>query len=183
MEILQKTIEQIRKQYGLAGGILVAVKDGKVVLKECFGQADAEQNKPVDSKTLFQIASCSKAFTTMVAGQLCDEGKMTWDTPVKQLMPDFQMVDKYAEEHVTPRDMGCHRTGLCRHDVMRTFVREDRADLVRRIAYFPPAFGFREKYSYQNQMYVALGYLCERLTGKTWEELLKELLVRLAAGK
>ena len=82
MEILQKTIEQIRKQYGLAGGILVAVKDGKVVLKECFGMADAEQNKPVDSKTLFQIASCSKAFTTMVAGQLCDEGKMTWDSPI-----------------------------------------------------------------------------------------------------
>ena len=174
MEILNKTIEQVRKQYGVAGGILIAIKDGKVLLKECFGQADAEKGKPVDSKTLFQIASCSKAFTTMVAGQLCDEGKMTWDTPVKQLMPDFKMVDKYAEEHVTPRDMACHRTGLCRHDVMRTFVREDRADLVRRIAYFPPAYGFREKYSYQNQMYVALGYLCERLTGKTWEQLLKE---------
>lgn len=174
VEILNKTIEQVRKQYGVAGGILIAIKDGKVLLKECFGQADAEKGKPVDSKTLFQIASCSKAFTTMVAGQLCDEGKMTWDTPVKQLMPDFKMVDKYAEEHVTPRDMACHRTGLCRHDVMRTFVREDRADLVRRIAYFPPAYGFREKYSYQNQMYVALGYLCERLTGKTWEQLLKE---------
>ena len=105
MEILNKTIEQIRKQYGVAGGILIAIKDGKVLLKECFGQADAEKGKPVDSKTLFQIASCSKAFTTMVAGQLCDEGKMTWDTPVKQLMPDFRMVDKYAEEHVTPRDM------------------------------------------------------------------------------
>ena len=125
MEILNKTIEQVRKQYGVAGGILIAIKDGKVLLKECFGQADAEKGKPVDSKTLFQIASCSKAFTTMVAGQLCDEGKMTWDTPVKQLMPDFKMVDKYAEEHVTPRDMACHRTGLCRHDVMRTFVRED----------------------------------------------------------
>ena len=174
MEILEKTIAQIREQFGLAGGILVAVKDGKILLKESFGYADAEAGKLNDNKTLFQIASCSKAFTTMVAGQLCDEGKMTWDTPVKQLMPDFKMMDKYAEEHVTPRDMACHRTGLCRHDVMRTFVREDRADLVRRIAYFPPAFGFREKYSYQNQMYVALGYLCERLTGKTWEELLKE---------
>lgn len=174
MEILEKTIAQIREQFGLAGGILVAVKDGKVLLKESFGYADAEAGKLNDNKTLFQIASCSKAFTTMVAGQLCDEGKMTWDTPVKQLMPDFKMMDKYAEEHVTPRDMACHRTGLCRHDVMRTFVREDRADLVRRIAYFPPAFGFREKYSYQNQMYVALGYLCERLTSKTWEELLKE---------
>ena len=80
MEILQKTIAQIREQFGLAGGILIAVKNGKVILKECFGQADVENNKPVDEKTLFQIASCSKAFTTMVAGQLCDEGKMTWDT-------------------------------------------------------------------------------------------------------
>lgn len=171
---IEKTIEQIRAHYGLAGGILVAVKDGKCVLKHCFGEADVEKHRPVDSKTLFQIASCSKAFTTMIAAQLCDEGKMTWDTPVKKLMPDFAMMDKYAEAHVTPRDMACHRTGLCRHDVMRTFVREDRADLVRRIAYFPPAFGFREKYSYQNQMYVALGQLCERLSGKTWEELLTE---------
>lgn len=172
--IINKTIQQIRQHYGLAGGILVAVKDGKCILKHCFGEADVEKHRPVDEKTIFQIASCSKAFTTMIAGQLCDEGKMTWDTPVKQLMPDFAMVDRYAEEHVTPRDMACHRTGLCRHDVMRTFVREDRADLVRRIAYFPPAFSFREKYSYQNQMYVALGHLCERLTGQTWEELLTE---------
>ncbi len=173
-KIIQQTIDQIRKTHGLAGGIMVAVKDGKVLAKECFGEADIQTHRPVTPKTYFQIASCSKAFTTMVAGQLCEEGLMTWDTPVKQLMPDFCMMDKYAEEHVTPRDMGCHRTGLCRHDVMRTFVREDRADLVRRIAYFPPAYSFREKYSYQNQMYVALGYLCERLTGKTWEELLKE---------
>ncbi len=173
-QIFEKTIAQIRESFGLAGGIMVAVKDDKVIAKECFGEADIKTHRPIDSKTIFQIASCSKAFTTMVAGQLCDEGKMTWDTPVKQLMPQFRMMDKYAEEHVTPRDMGCHRTGLCRHDVMRTFVREDRADLVRRIAYFPPAFTFREKYSYQNQMYVALGYLCEQLTGKTWEQLLKE---------
>ncbi len=174
LPIIEKTIEQIRKHYGLAGGILVAVKDGKCILKHCFGQADVENSKAVDEKTLFQIASCSKAFTTMAAGQLVDEGKMTWDTPVKELMPDFAMMDKYAEEQVTPRDMACHRTGLCRHDVMRTYVREDRADLVRRIGYFPPAFGFREKYSYQNQMYVALGHLCERLSGKTWEQLLTE---------
>ena len=75
VEILNKTIVQIRKQYGVAGGIVIAIIDGQVLLKECFGQADAEKGKPVDSKTLFQIASCSKAFTTMVAGQLCDEGR------------------------------------------------------------------------------------------------------------
>lgn len=177
-DIIKKTIEQVREQYGLAGGILIAVKDNQCILKYCFGEADVQTKRPVDEKTLFQIASCSKAFTTMIAGQLCDEGKMTWDTPVKELMPNFAMMDKYAEAHVTPRDMGCHRTGLCRHDVMRTYVREDRADLVRRIAYLPPAYSFRERYSYQNQMYVALGHLCEELTGQTWEELLTERIGR-----
>ena len=174
LDIINKTIAQVRSQYGLAGGILVAVKDGKCILKHCFGDADIKTKRPNDEKTLFQVASCSKAFTTMIAGQLCDEGKMTWDTPVKELMPDFAMVDKYAEARVTLRDMGCHRTGLSRHDAMRKFVRDDRADLVSRIAYFPPVYSFRERYSYQNQMYVALGHLCERLTGKTWEELLTE---------
>ena len=45
MEILEKTIAQIREQFGLAGGILVAVKDSKVLLKESFGYADAEAGK------------------------------------------------------------------------------------------------------------------------------------------
>ena len=174
LDIINKTIGQVRSQYGLAGGILVAVKDGKCVVKYCFGEADVKTKRPIDEKTLFQVVSCSKAFTTMIAGQLCDEGKLTWETPVKELMPDFAMVDKYAEARVTPRDMACHRTGLSRHDAMRKYVREDRADLVRRIAYFPPVYSFRERYSYQNQMYVALGHLCERLTGQTWEELLTE---------
>lgn len=171
--VLAHFLDQLRQDYGLAGGIMVAVKDGRCVVKEPFGLRDVEQKKPVDNKTLFQIASCSKAFTTMVVGQLADQRKLSWDTPVKQLLPDFALADPYVTEHITPRDMGCHRSGLCRHDAMRTYVREDRADLVRRMAYFPPAFGFREKYSYQNQMYVALGYLCERLTGQTWEGLVR----------
>ena len=172
--IIEQTISQLPERFGLVGGILVAVKDGKTILKHSFGCADRESGRPVDSGTLFQIASCSKAFTTMMAAQLCEEGKLDWDTPVRQYLPDFQLADPYAAEHVTPRDLACHRTGLSRHDAMRTFVREDRAEIVRRMAYFPPTVSFREKYFYQNQNYVALGYLCEKISGMTWEQWLTE---------
>lgn len=173
-QCLEQALALIRSQYGLAGGVLVAVKDGKTILKECFGLANVEENRPVDSKTFFQMASNSKAFTTLMAAQLCEEGKMTWDTPVKQLLPEFRMADPYVEAHVTPRDMACHRTGLCRHDIMRSLVREDRAQIVKNIAHYPVSRGFRHRQWYQNQMYVALGYLCEQLTGQTWEQLLTE---------
>ena len=43
MDVFEKTIEQLRARYGLAGGILVAVKDGKVLFKQAFGDADVEQ--------------------------------------------------------------------------------------------------------------------------------------------
>ena len=172
--IIEKTIDQLQARFGLTGGILVAVKDGKTVLKQGFGLADRETGRPVDTETVFQIASCSKAFTTMMAAQLCEEGKLSWDTPVRQYLPEFRLMDEYASEHVTPRDLACHRTGLSRHDAMRTYVREDRADLVRRMAHFPPTVSFRERYYYQNQNYVALGYLCERISGRTWEQWLTE---------
>ena len=172
--IIDKTIAQLQERFGLVGGILVAVKDGKTILKQAFGHADRDSGRYVDTKTVFQIASCSKAFTTMMAAQLCEEGKLDWDKPVQTWMPEFRLMDPYATEHVTPRDLACHRTGLSRHDAMRTYVREDRADLVRRMAYFPPTVSFRERYYYQNQNYVALGYLCERVSGRTWEQWLTE---------
>ena len=172
--IIEKTIAQLQEHFGLVGGFLVAVKDGKTIVKQGFGLADRETGRPVDTETVFQIASCSKAFTTMMAAQLCEEGKLDWDTPVRQYLPEFRLMDEYASDHVTPRDLACHRTGLSRHDAMRTFVREDRADLVRRMAYFPPTVSFRERYYYQNQNYVALGYLCEQIAGKTWEQWMTE---------
>ncbi|WP_458863490.1 serine hydrolase domain-containing protein [Acidaminobacterium chupaoyuni] len=170
-KVFEKAIEQIRRHYGLAGGAFVAVKNGRVVAKECFGYADIEQKRPITTRSFFDIASCSKAFTTFLGAQLCDEGKMDWDLPVRTWYPGFRMMDEYAAAHLTPRDMACHRSGLSRHDLVRRGVLTDRADYVSRIAYYPLSAGFREKMQYQNQIYAALGYAEEQITGQTWEEM------------
>lgn len=173
-KVFEKTIAQIREHFGVAGGIFSAVKNGEVIIQESFGEADIEAHRANTHNSYFDIASCSKAFTTMLAAQLCDEGKLKWDEPIRTYYPGFKMMDEYAAAHITARDMASHRSGLARHDLVRRGVLTDRADYVSRIAFYPPAAGFREKLQYQNQIYAALGYALEQITGKTWEEMVIE---------
>ena len=93
--MINKTLEQLRALYGISGGILVAVKDGKCILKHCFGEADAEQHRPVDSKTLFQIASCSKALkkflplmldmASWIGKSVLTSGWLSWSGPISAM--------------------------------------------------------------------------------------------------
>jgi CubicO group peptidase (beta-lactamase class C family) len=49
---------------------------------------------------------------------LVDQGKLDWDTPVREYLPSFKLCDPFAAERATPRDLVTHRTGLPRHDLM-----------------------------------------------------------------
>ena len=179
--ILEKTVQQVAAHYGVAGGAVVVVKDGKTILKEPFGLADASTGRPVTAQSYFDIASNSKAFTTMLWSMMCDVGKAAWDTPIRKWWPGFKMVDEYAAAHLTARDMACHRSGLSRHDLIRRSHLQDlpsRQDYVERIAHYVPSAGFREKHQYQNQVYAALGYLEEQISGMTWEEMVRDWIAK-----
>lgn len=178
MDIISKTWNQLQKHYGNTGCALVLVKNGKLFLKQCFGTADIETGRKITEKSFFDIASCSKAFTTCLIAQLCDEGKMDWDTPVINYYPQFKMYDKYVESHITARDMASHRSGLSRHDLVRNEVLHDRDDYISRIAHYVPSCGFREKMQYQNQIYAALGYIGEKIDGKIWEDMIIDRIAK-----
>ncbi len=153
---------------GLAIGIVV---DGEVVFAEGFGYRDAETKKPVTSKTLFAIGSTTKAFTSLTLGTLVDQGKLDWDKPLINYLPKFQLYDDYATTHITPRDLVTHRSGLPRHDLAwynnKTWSRDE---LVRRLRFYEPTKELREKFQYNNMMFLTAGYLGGQLTGGTWEQ-------------
>ena len=119
MDIMTGIREEIRSelpkwdQPSIAVGI---VKDGSVVLNEGFGYADEGKQLKADADTLYQIGSCSKAFTAAAAAVLVDQGKLEWDKPVREYMPWIEFQDPYTTMNVTVRDLLCHRTGLPRHD-------------------------------------------------------------------
>src|SRR6218665_2255821 len=71
-------------------GIAVAVvKDGKVIHSKGYGVSSLKTGKKVDENTLFGIASNSKAFTSAALGMLIDEKKLSWDTKVTDVIPEF----------------------------------------------------------------------------------------------
>ena len=161
--------------WNVPGLAIAVVKDGEVAYMKGFGQRDVEQKLPVTPKTLFAIGSCSKAFTTYVMGTLVDEGKLEWEKPVRDYIPWFKLQDASTTERITPRDLVTHRSGLPRHDaVWYNNLGASREELVRRLAYLEPSADLRAKWQYNNLMFLTAGYLVETVTGKTWEDSVRE---------
>ena len=171
---LDEFIEGLLEEWEVPGLAIAVVKDGEVIYSEGFGLRDVEQGLPVTPRTLFAIGSTTKAFTVMAMGMLVDEGKLAWDTPVIDYMPDFRLYDEYATAHMTPRDLVCHRSGLPRHDLMWYGSPLSRRELYERLRYLEPSEGFREVWQYQNLMFMTAGYLVGQVADTSWEELVRE---------
>ena len=156
-------------------GLAVAiVQDGKVILSKGYGWRDVKNKKPVTSKTLFAIGSSTKSFTVTSLASLVRQGKLEWDKPVREYLPDFKLYDPTATEHMTPRDLVTHRSGLPRHDFMWYNSPLTREELFKRLRYLEPNKDFRSTFQYQNLMFMTAGYLAGRVANTTWEETVRK---------
>ena len=155
---------------------LGVIKDGEVVFCDGFGLRDVENNLPSTKDTLYQIGSCSKAFTCALCAKLCDLGLLDWDTPIKNYAPELAFYDEYMSQHATLRDLVSHRTGLPRHEYSWYGTDFNKAELVANVKYLEPNRPPRQNFQYNNQCYIIAGYICEKLTGKTFEQLLDEYI-------
>ncbi|MGH9787485.1 MAG: serine hydrolase, partial [Candidatus Acidiferrales bacterium] len=170
-------VEQEMKKWMVPGLAVAVVKDGEVILLKGYGYRDVEKQLPVTPQTLFAIGSITKSFTVLDLATLVDEGKLEWDKPVREYLPEFRLYDQFASERMTPRDLVTHRSGLPRHDALWYNATFSRRDMVERLRHLEPSKDFRAVYQYQNLMFMTAGYLAERLTGKKWEEVTRERLL------
>ena len=175
---IRSYIDTSMKTWGTPGLAVGIVKDGKVILAEGFGKRDAEKNLSVTAKTRFILGSTTKAFTTMAMGILVDDGKLDWDKPVIHYIPRFRLMNEYATLHATPRDLATHRTGLPRHDMVWANSAFSLEELVESLQYLEPNRDFRTAFQYNNLMYIAAGYLVGRVSGSTWEEVVRERIFK-----
>ena len=89
--VLEKTLRRVSDVAGLVGGALSVVKDGKIIYTYNYGYADRENQIPFTQDTLCDVASTSKAWTTMLAAKAIDEGLIAgWNTPIKQYIPSLR---------------------------------------------------------------------------------------------
>jgi CubicO group peptidase (beta-lactamase class C family) len=158
------------------GFAIAIVQDGKVILSKGYGLRDVKKNLPVTEKTLFAIGSSTKSFTVTSLGVLVDQGKLDWDKPVRDYLPDFRLWDQFATERMTPRDLVTHRSGLPRHDLMWYNSPFSRQELFERLRYLEPNKDFRTTFQYQNLMFMTAGYLAGHVAGTTWEQLVRKVI-------
>lgn len=169
-----KYIDQVMVDWnspGIAVGIIIK---GELAYSKGFGYRDLEGKLPVTSKTLFPIASNTKLFTAVSMGMLVEEGKLAWDKPISNFVPQIKFYNQELYNNVTLRDMLAHRTGISRHDFIWYKSDFSRKELYDRLVYLEPAQPMRQSSLYNNLMYAASGYNLELISGKTWEDFVKE---------
>ena len=169
---------RILKELDAPGVTIAVVEKNKVIYTGGFGFRDQEKKLPVTENTLFAIGSCTKAFTAALLGMLEKEGKLSLDKPVRDYLPELKFKNDYTNKHATLRDLMSHRTGLPRHDYSWYGTTASRRELLERIQYLEPTVELREKFQYNNFMYLAQGMVIEKLTGKSWEENMKERILQ-----
>jgi len=167
------------KAFDVPGMAIAVVKDGRIAVARGYGVRELGKAPRVDADTLFGIGSNTKAFTSARLAMLVDEGKIAWDDPVIRWLPDFQMSDPWVTRQITIRDLLAHRSGLGpgQGDLM-SFppTNFSRDEIVRKLRFLSPVASFRSRFTYNNSLYLVAGEVIRAVTGRTWDEELKERL-------
>jgi CubicO group peptidase (beta-lactamase class C family) len=158
------------------GVSLAVVKDGKVVLAKGYGVSDVEKSIAATEHTVYQLASVTKPFTAMAVLMLAEDGKLSLDARITDILPGLPA----AWAPVTVRHLLSHTSGIKSYtDVFgeqkvpdsRVFTSEGILALVKDA---PLQFTPGEKYAYCNTGYYLLGMIIEKVSGKPYAGVLAE---------
>jgi len=154
------------------------IKDGKIVLSKGYGVTQFNQRQLVNQDTLFKIASTTKAFTAAALAILVDQGKLSWDTKVVSIIPEFALNDPWVSASFTISDLLTHRSGLARFAGDLMLWPEpagfSRNEIINNLKHLKSASNFRSEYAYDNLLYIVAGELVPKLSGLSWEHFVEQ---------
>ncbi|MGA7297897.1 MAG: serine hydrolase [Rhodanobacteraceae bacterium] len=174
-------VNGVRKQFDIPGIAVAIVKDGKVVMEKGYGIRDygtgGTADKPVDARTLFAIASNTKAFTAASLSMLADEGKLDMGDRVVDHLPWFRMSDPNITYEMRIRDLLAHHSGLSlgAGDLLYWPTTDyTTKQVIQHLANVPIKYGFRERYFYDNILFGVAQLVIENVSGMSYRDFLKK---------
>ncbi len=175
---VQKAVDEFK----ITGLAVTVVSSDSVIYQKTFGVRDVrEPDVKVDEDTLFPFASIGKAFTTTALAMAVDEGKLNWDDPVRNFIPEFEMSDPYITAEFSVRDLVTHRSGLplgAGDLLVFPDANPEVSDIIAAMKHIPPATSFRSEYAYDNLMYVIAGEVLSRIDGKPWRKSIEQRIFK-----
>lgn len=178
----EKKIDALVQQYMaldiFSGVVTVAVK-GKPVYNKAFGMADREKNIPNTPNTCFDIGSMNKGFTKAVILNLANEGKLKLSDPLGKFLDGFP---ETPSRKVTVNHLLRHESGYGDYHTPDYFdapkSEKTIAEKVKRISQLPLLFEPGTEKEYSNAGYVLLGGIIEKVTGKSYYDVVEERIVK-----
>jgi CubicO group peptidase (beta-lactamase class C family) len=167
-------------QGDLVGAVLLVAKDGKVVLHEPVGWRNKGKNLPMEKSTMFRMASNTKATIATAISILVQEGKLSYDDPVRDHIPSF---DNYRSGFIRVRHLLNHTAGFrigslfLEPYTQPSVEHPDAPTLQLEAAKYGPVgaeFVPGTSYSYSNPGYNTLGALVEIASGQSLESFLDQ---------
>jgi CubicO group peptidase (beta-lactamase class C family) len=168
----------------LVGAVLLVARDGKVVLQEPVGWRNKAKGLRMEPNTMFRMASNTKPTIATSVSILVEEGKLSWEDPVRKYIPSF---DNYRSGFILVRHLLNHTSGFRINSLFLEPLMEPSAEhpdapsLQLEVARFGEV-GAQvlpgTSYSYSNPGYNTLGALVEIASGQSLESFLKERIYR-----
>ena len=159
------------------GSVLVA-KNGRIIYEKAFGYQDVQKNILNTSNTIYQIGSTTKEFTAAVILKLAEQYKLSIDDKLSKYFPDFKRGDE-----ITIRHLLTHTSGI--YEILRDHAAFNESTQPRSkekmLSFFikkPLDFDPGTQYSYCNSGYILLGLIIEKVTGKPYEQVVKDLILK-----
>jgi CubicO group peptidase (beta-lactamase class C family) len=171
--------KKLSRRRGFNGNVLVSLQ-GNIIYEKSFGYSDRRKRRPLNTRSVFELASVSKQFTAVAIMMLYEEDKLDYDDPVAKYFPGFPY------EKVTIRHLLSHRSGL--PDYLRYakwFHRGKRGYLTNKdimngmIECAPPAeFPPDDRYRYSNTGYTVLALIIEKVSGMSYDRFMSERIFK-----
>jgi CubicO group peptidase (beta-lactamase class C family) len=167
----------------IPGLAVSVVQDGKVIIADGFGVTTAGSGQPVSGDTLFMIGSGTKTFIAAGIADFVDRGTVHWDTPVREVLPDFKSASTYLARFVTIGDLLAHRTGL--GDYVGDGLWElgsfggTEASMLQRLISLEPTLPLgttstKGQFQYSNVGYALATACLEALANASWHQYLRD---------
>ena len=173
---LDTYVERSMKDWQVPGVAVCIVKNGKVVVMKGYGVRELNGTDKVDENTLFMIGSNTKAFTATAIALLDAEKKLSLDDKVTKWIPEFKLDNKAAGEQAIILDLLCHRIGFQTFQGDFTYWTSNltRKEVIEKMSHIKAIYPFRTNWGYTNAAFLTAGEIIPKVTGKEWEDFIKE---------
>jgi CubicO group peptidase (beta-lactamase class C family) len=163
------------EEWRIPGMAIAIVQKDSVIFAKGFGVKGNGGSAPVTPHTIFQIGSTTKAFTAALIAMLVDEGKIKWKDRVTDYVPDFRMYDPWVTREFMIEDLLAQHSGLPPYSGdAQAFFGFDRRHIQKSLTFIKPVSSFRSEFAYVNHLFLVAAQVVENLTGKSWEDNVRE---------